>query len=45
MSGVMDGVLISSNVSKMLDACVIAFKSITELCMTGDKGEFMFGEG
>jgi hypothetical protein len=45
MSGVMGKVLISSNVSEMLDACVIAFESITELCMIGDKGEFMFGEG
>jgi hypothetical protein len=41
----MSGVGISSNVSEMLDVCVVAFEYITKLCMAGDEDDSMFGKG
>jgi hypothetical protein len=40
----MGGVCVSSNVLEMLDACVVAFESITEFCIAGDEDDSMFGE-
>jgi hypothetical protein len=42
--GDIGGIDINSNVFEILDACVIAFESTMELCMTRDEGDSMYGE-